>query len=43
MPEHVVMLVTEALNEIGRTVRGSRIAVIGVAYKPDVHDPRLPP
>jgi nucleotide sugar dehydrogenase len=38
MPEHVVVLTTEALNNIGKVVRGSKIAVLGVSYKPDVHD-----
>jgi len=43
MPEHVVMLVTEALNDVGKTVRGSKIAILGVAYKPNVHDVQLTP
>lgn len=43
MPEHVVMLVTEALNDVGKTVRGSKIAILGVAYKPNVHDLQLTP
>lgn len=43
MPDHVVMLITEALNEIGKTVRGSKIALLGAAYKPDVHDLQLTP
>ena len=43
MPEHVVMLVTEALNDVGKTVRGAKIAVLGVAYKANVHDIQLTP
>jgi len=43
MPEHVVTLVTEALNDVGKTVRGSKIAILGVAYKPNVHDIQLTP
>lgn len=43
MPEHVVTLVAEALNDIGKTVRGSKIAMLGVAYKPDIHDLQLTP
>ncbi len=43
MPRHVVDLATEALNERGRAVRGSRIGVIGVAFKPNVRDPRNSP
>lgn len=43
MPEHTVMLVTEALNDVGKTVRGAKIAILGVAYKPNVHDIQLTP
>jgi UDP-N-acetyl-D-glucosamine dehydrogenase len=43
MPRHVVDLVAEALNERGRAVRGSRVAIIGVAFKPNVRDPRNSP
>ncbi|MDG6902478.1 MAG: nucleotide sugar dehydrogenase [Nitrososphaerota archaeon] len=43
MPDHVVELVGEALNEVGKTIRGSRIAVLGVAYKPNVRDTQLTP
>jgi nucleotide sugar dehydrogenase len=43
MPDHVVELVGEALNETGKTIKGSRIAVLGVAYKPDVKDLQLTP
>jgi len=43
MPDHVVSLVSEALNEVGRTIRGSRIALLGVAYKPNIKDIQLTP
>ncbi|HTS15729.1 MAG TPA: nucleotide sugar dehydrogenase [Candidatus Sulfotelmatobacter sp.] len=43
MPRHVVDLVAEALNEGGRALRGARIGVLGVAFKPDVRDPRNSP
>ena len=43
MPDHVVELTAEALNEAGKTVRGSRIAVLGVAYKPNIKDVQLTP
>jgi UDP-N-acetyl-D-glucosamine dehydrogenase len=43
MPRHVVELVAEALNERGRSIRGSKIGVIGVAFKPNVQDPRNSP
>ncbi|MDG6994357.1 MAG: nucleotide sugar dehydrogenase [Nitrososphaerota archaeon] len=43
MPEHVTELVSEALNEVGKTIRGSKIAVLGVAYKPEIKDVQLTP
>ena len=43
MPDHVVELVGEALNEAGKTIRESRIAILGVAYKPNVKDVQLTP
>jgi UDP-N-acetyl-D-glucosamine dehydrogenase len=43
MPEHVVRRVADALNERGKAVRGSRVLVLGVAYKKDVDDPRESP
>jgi UDP-N-acetyl-D-mannosaminuronate dehydrogenase len=33
----------EALNDVGKTIRGSRLAILGVAYKPDVKDAQLSP
>jgi len=43
MPEHVVQIVAEALNERSRAVKGSRILVLGLAYKPNVDDERESP
>src|SRR5262249_11804092 len=43
MPAKVVGRVAEALNEQGKAVRGSRVCVLGVAYKKDVDDPRESP
>jgi nucleotide sugar dehydrogenase len=43
MPDHVVKLVTEALNDIGKVVRSSRIVLLGVSYKPDLHDLQMTP
>jgi len=43
MPEYVIQRVIDALNQVSKSVRGSRIAVLGVAYKPDVDDPRESP
>ncbi|MCM8811677.1 MAG: nucleotide sugar dehydrogenase [Candidatus Omnitrophica bacterium] len=43
MPSHVVERVGLALNEKGKPVKGSRIFVLGVAYKKDVGDMRESP
>jgi UDP-N-acetyl-D-glucosamine dehydrogenase len=43
MPDHVVDLVGEALNHQGKSVRGSRLLVLGVAYKADIDDVRESP
>jgi UDP-N-acetyl-D-glucosamine dehydrogenase len=43
MPAYVVGKVTDALNERGRPIRGSKIALLGMAYKKDVDDPRESP
>ena len=43
MPEYVVARVAEALNDSGKPVRGSRIGILGVAYKKDIDDPRESP
>jgi UDP-N-acetyl-D-glucosamine dehydrogenase len=43
MPYHCVGKVQRALNDAGRAVRGSRIAVFGVSYKPGVGDVRESP
>ncbi len=43
MPQHVVERVADALNSVGRAVRGSRVHLFGMAYKPDVSDWRESP
>ncbi len=43
MPAYVVQRVAEALNEAGKPVKGSRVGVLGVAYKKDVDDTRESP
>ncbi len=43
MPYYVISKVAEALNEIGRPIRASRILVLGLAYKKDVDDLRESP
>lgn len=43
MPHYVVERVAEALNDVGKPIRGSRIGILGVAYKKDIDDPRESP
>ncbi len=43
MPEYVVNKLAAALNDRKRSVRGSKILVLGMAYKKDVDDPRESP
>ncbi len=43
MPRYWVQKVADALNEAGKPVKGSRVLVLGVAYKRDVDDVRESP
>ncbi|PYN56401.1 MAG: UDP-N-acetyl-D-glucosamine dehydrogenase [Gemmatimonadetes bacterium] len=43
MPEYWVGRVVDGLNERGKAVRGSRVLVLGVAYKKDIEDIRESP
>jgi UDP-N-acetyl-D-glucosamine dehydrogenase len=43
MPEYVISRVMKALNEHKKSVRGSKILVLGLAYKKDVDDQRESP
>jgi UDP-N-acetyl-D-glucosamine dehydrogenase len=43
MPAHVVRRITQGLNQHKKSVKGSRILVLGVAYKADVDDTRESP
>ena len=43
MPDYVVQRTALALNDRGKAVKGSRILVLGLAYKPDVDDVRESP
>lgn len=43
MPDHVVSVVTEALNSRSQSVREAQILVMGVTYKADVQDMRESP
>jgi UDP-N-acetyl-D-glucosamine dehydrogenase len=43
MPKYVINRAMEALNSVGKPMRGSRVGILGVAYKKDVDDPRESP
>src|SRR5437868_2411916 len=43
MPEHVVRAVADALNAQQKSINGSRILLLGLAYKPNVDDERESP
>ena len=43
MPEHVVQLVADGLNEDRKPMKGSRVLLLGVAYKKDIDDVRESP
>jgi UDP-N-acetyl-D-glucosamine dehydrogenase len=43
MPEYVVQLVGEALNSARKALNGSRVHLVGMAYKPNVSDVRESP
>lgn len=40
MPAHIAARITEALNDVGRALRGAGVLALGVTYKPDVGDIR---
>ena len=43
MPRYLVQKVSDALNEEGRPIKGTRLLLLGMAYKADVHDTRESP
>lgn len=43
MPEHVVQLISDGLNDERKAMKGSRILLLGVAYKKDIDDVRESP
>src|SRR3712207_5214284 len=43
MPLHVIQKIADALNDQGRAIKRSRILLLGMAYKPNVHDTRESP
>jgi UDP-N-acetyl-D-glucosamine dehydrogenase len=43
MPGYVIDKLQAALNEHGKAMKGAKILVLGLAYKPDIDDPRESP
>lgn len=43
MPDYVLRKTQDALNDFGKAVKGSKILIVGLAYKPDVDDVRETP
>lgn len=43
MPTHIVRRCSEALNNVKKAVNGSKVLLIGLAYKPNVDDARESP
>ncbi len=43
MPAYVVKLVADALNDAQRSINGSKVLILGVAYKKDIDDMRESP
>jgi UDP-N-acetyl-D-glucosamine dehydrogenase len=43
MPRYVVSRVLDAMNDRGKPLKGSRVLVLGAAYKPDIDDVRESP
>ncbi|HKE37678.1 MAG TPA: nucleotide sugar dehydrogenase [Candidatus Baltobacteraceae bacterium] len=43
MPAHIVALAASALNDRSKSMRGSRILLVGVAYKENINDTRQTP
>lgn len=43
MPKYVITLIMDALNDFKKAIRGSRILILGVAYKKDIDDMRESP
>lgn len=43
MPRYVVERLQDALNDVGKPLRGSRVLILGVTYKPNIADQRESP
>jgi len=43
MPLHVIELLTDGLNQVGKPVKDSTVALLGISYKPNIRDIQLTP
>jgi nucleotide sugar dehydrogenase len=43
MPRYAVMRLMEAMNEVGKPLKGSKVVLLGMSYKPNVGDTRESP
>ena len=43
MPEYVIQRTADALNDHRKSIKGSKILILGLAYKPDIDDVRESP
>ncbi|MGQ0669863.1 MAG: nucleotide sugar dehydrogenase [Actinomycetota bacterium] len=43
MPAYVASRISDGLNEVGKAVKGAKLLILGVSYKPDVGDIRESP
>ena len=43
MPEYIISKLQQALNERGKSVKGSKLMILGLAYKKDINDDRESP
>lgn len=43
MPKHIAEMTIKALNDVGKVIKGSKVLIMGLAYKEDVADTRQTP
>jgi len=43
MPEYTIQRIIEGLNEIGKSVKNTKISILGISYKPNIDDIRESP